>query len=152
MIQGGTLKEHLKFTVLQVSSAYQAVETRYNGSTGTGTGLYLDTQGRDELLIELNVGSVSGSGSMAVDVVANTTDYISGASSIATFPTITAGNKATKRLGHIKCGNKNRFMWLRTQQTQASDVNMSAMGIQGKSFTLPESQTYDFSNTGLTTT
>lgn len=151
MIQGGTLKEHLKLTVLSVPSAYQAVETRYNGSTGTGTGLYLDTQGRDELIVELNVGSVSGSGSLSADLVANSTDYIAGANSIATFTTITAGNKATKRLGHVKCGNKNRFMWLRTQQSQASDVNLSAMAIQGKSFTLPESQTYDFSNTGLST-
>jgi hypothetical protein len=138
-IQGGTLKEEVLITSLMVPSTYQAVEVRYNGSTGTGTGLAVDAQGYDEAIFCLHLGSISASATVLADVISCATDYIAGATPIGTF-TSTA---STLRRIFVNCKNGKRYLWMRTNQTQASNVLMSGKVIQSKHHILPEGGTYD---------
>ena len=137
------LYEEVKVINAFLPASY-AAGTNYNGAASGAVGI--DMRGFDEATIIVHAGTVTGSGTLDITPMQNTTNTTVGvavvpnvAGTTQAFPQIVAANDETVYIGRLQAKNMNRYLFIRAVGATAASV-FGITVILSKAAQMPVSQ------------
>jgi hypothetical protein len=140
-IGNGKLIEDVRTVQVQMPVSTTAAATLFNGAAA-GAASGIDGSTFEEIVIVLNVGTVTGNGTLDVILMESTTDSAAAATAVAgaSFTQITSANHQNLYVGSALNKYLSRYLFVRTVKGGTGSVDFAITAEESRFTNVPVSQ------------
>lgn len=135
------LIEDLYYQKIYETETVSSAGTLYNGTASSVAGVAIDCQDAEDINILVNVGAITGDGTLDLTLYESDTDLPSGATAIssAAFTQFTSSHDSGLYVASILAEVSKRYLWVRSVKGGTGNVPVSIIAAL-KRRKLPETQ------------